>query len=188
MHTAVSVLSWGALGVVLLVGAAWVVKICLAHPKATIGAAVVYSMISQTVGTVGGVSILNYGDELAVVLAVGVACTRRLIELTEVAMRAHVGQMPSSAVAREQRCHAAEDALQLLADRLQTYQPHYPAVDRARGAVLAARATRGAQRRSSALSVDNARALCPDRKGETASVRKRLRETELRDGAGCAVV
>ena len=74
MQTAVSALSWGALGAVLLVGAAWVIKLCLTHPKATIGAAVVYSMISQTVGTVGGISILNYGDELAVVLAVGVAC------------------------------------------------------------------------------------------------------------------
>lgn len=80
MQTAVSALSWGALGVVLLVGAAWVIKLCLTHPKATIGAAVVYSMISQTVGTVGGISILNYGDELAVVLAVGVACARRLID------------------------------------------------------------------------------------------------------------
>ena len=74
-------------------------------------------------------------------------------------MRAHVDQMPSSAAARVQRCHAAEDALQLLADRLQTYQPHYPAVD-ALGAVFAARATRGVQRRSSALSVDNARGWC----------------------------
>lgn len=80
MQTAVSALSWGALGVVLLVGVAWAVKLCLAHPKATIGVAVVYSMISQTVGTVGGISILNYGDELAVVLAVGVACARRLID------------------------------------------------------------------------------------------------------------
>lgn len=80
MQTAVSVMSWGALGLLLLVGSAWGLKLCLEHPKATMGVAVVYSMISQTVGTVGGIAILNYGDELAVVLAVGVSCARRLID------------------------------------------------------------------------------------------------------------
>ena len=58
MQTAVSALSWGALGVVLLVGVAWAVKLCLEHPKATIGAAVVYSMIDRRRsirGTVQGI-------------------------------------------------------------------------------------------------------------------------------------
>lgn len=80
MQTAVSAMSWGALGIVVIALAIWGLKLCLAHPKASMGAAVVYSMVSQTVGTVGGLAVLNYGDELAVVLALGIACARRLID------------------------------------------------------------------------------------------------------------
>lgn len=80
MQTAVSAMSWAALGLVLLAMMTWALRWCLVHPKAAMGIAVVYSMISQTVGTVGGAAVLNYGDELAVLLAVGVACARRLID------------------------------------------------------------------------------------------------------------
>lgn len=80
MQTAVPVVSWALLGIAVLAALGWILRVGLRRPKAALGAIIVYSMISQTIGTVGGAAVLNYGDELAVVLAVGIACCRRLLD------------------------------------------------------------------------------------------------------------